>query len=832
MKKQFFYAAMAIAMMASCTSEDNLSVDPITPDEDEKVAIELGVDAPTVSTTVGGRSVGSVGDIADAANTPAEQLKNVWNGEQLYIAMVDKSTGNLATQKVKNAQGTEEVKNVLDHQNYVYYAPKRSGNSNSGTIRMYTTDNKPTNGNADGTRSYVYYPVSGQYDFYGWHLDDAGKTVNEEGAPTTVLPTVKMEKDNKTVSNIIINGQQDIMGARTKEFTEANYFTGNRDVTATFTDMVGWDFSARTARNKIHPILKFEHQLARLKFFVKAGSDKTAEYKYVDNGWVKNQSTEDTPQSTAMQVKSIKVLKMIDNINMNLEGKDKNGNPAVVTTSTDAEDATFVLGSRGVDGVMTDLVPTAPKYYCTVDNPTAPSDADYDTYKDGTQVGESVMFFPGAVSKDKVELQVELAQLVQTLDDEAGTTNDKWEEKTQTANLTVHASSLINQTNGAAKVFEAGKSYNIYITIYGFERIDITAELTAWDNGGDVNVDVEEEQSRHNVDVTFKLQTPNAEGTGFTPVSGATITAPYTYKDSKGESQSGTATFAEVANTPGTYKATEIPSFAVLTYSIEAQNYETATGLLNARNGQNVTITMKAAGTAPTTKVVTLKPTLNGVPVANAEITVDGYEVSAQGTIIVPVETTQITYSVVETEQYEGVSNVTGTITSGNEVEIALTAKQETKNLSFIVTGLDGTDEAEVAINGGEAENTTNGKFTFEGIAKEEATYLITADGYFNVEGSIAANETEINATVTKEKDFTFSVTNDGGADAVVKVFEVVGGSASEDNLLSEGIARLTCGKTYKVTVDALEGSWEAYENEITIASNSTSTIEITLDEL
>lgn len=825
MKKQFFYAAMAIAMMASCTSEDNLSVDPIIPDEDDKVAIELGVDAPTVSTTVGGRSVGSVGDVADAEGTEAAQRKNVWNGEQLYIAMVDKSTGNLATEKVKNAQGTEEVKNVLDHQNYVYYAPKRSGNSNSGTIRMYTTANKPANGNADGTRSYVYYPVSGQYDFYGWHLDDAGKTVDAEGNPTTVPPTVKIEKDNKTVSNIIINGQQDIMGARTKGFTEANYFTGNNAVTATFTDMVGWDFSARTARNKIHPILKFEHQLARLKFFVKAGSDKTAEYKYVDNGWVKNQSTEATPQSTAMQVKSIKVLKMIDNINMNLEGKDKNGNPAVVTTSTDAEDATFVLGSR-VDGVMTDLVATAPKYYCTVDNPTAPSDADYDTYKDGTQVGESVMFFPGAVSKDKVELQVELAQLVQTLDQENGDTNDKWEEKTQTANLTVHASSLINQTNGAAKLFEPGKSYNVYITIYGFERIDITAELTAWENGGDVNVDVEEEQSRHDVKVNFKLQ--DAAGVA---ISGASFTtASYTYKDNAGATQSGTATFAETS-TAGTYEAT-VPSFAVLNYTIEKDGFENATGLLNARNGQEVTITMKAAGTAPTTKLVTLKPTLNGVPVANAEITVDGYEVSAQGTINVPVETTQITYSVVGTAEYEAVENATGTITVNNEVEIALTAKQETKNLSFIVTGLDGTDEAEVAINGGEAENTTNGKFTFEGIAKEEATYLITADGYFNVEGSIAANETEINATVTKEKDFTFSVTNDGGADAVVKVFEVVGGSVSEDNLLSEGIARLTCGKTYKVTVDALEGSWEAYENEITIASNSTSTIEITLDEL
>ena len=40
MKKQFFYAAFAIAMMASCTSEDTVAVDPINPDAEEKVAIE------------------------------------------------------------------------------------------------------------------------------------------------------------------------------------------------------------------------------------------------------------------------------------------------------------------------------------------------------------------------------------------------------------------------------------------------------------------------------------------------------------------------------------------------------------------------------------------------------------------------------------------------------------------------------------------------------------------------------------------------------------------------------------------------------------------------
>ena len=31
------------------------------------------------------------------------------------------------------------------------------------------------------------------------------------------------------------------------------------------------------------------------------------------------------------------------------------------------------------------------------------------------------------------------------------------------------------------KEFKAGASYNVYITIYGFEKIEVTAVLTAWE---------------------------------------------------------------------------------------------------------------------------------------------------------------------------------------------------------------------------------------------------------------------------------------------------------------------------------------------------------------
>lgn len=721
MKKQFFYAAFALAMMASCTSEDNLSVDPITPDADDKVAIELGIDAPTVSTVVG-RAVGSVGDVAGD--------KNKWNGEQLFIAMVNKETKELATEKDANGNDVS----VLDHLNYVYYAPRATENSGSGLIRIYKEANKPTTNEGQGTLSHVYYPVSGQYDFYGWHLDDAS------GA------TVKIDETEKTVKGITITGQQDIMGARTKEFTEANYFTGNPHVTVAYEDMVGWDFSARTARNEINPILKFEHQLARLKFFVKAGSDKTAEYKYNENSssWDKNIAVGSADESTAMKVTSIKALKMIDVIDMNLDGT-KDGKPAVVTSSTDTEDATFTLGSK--DGnVMGGLEAIAPKYYYNGNaTPVAPVDNDYDDHKNGTQVGESIMFFPGETSKNTIELEISLSQWVRVLEDENNPSaydEAHWAEKTQTTPLKVHASSLINQTDGAAKLFEPGKSYNIYITVYGFERIEITAELTAWEIGGDVNVDVEEGESRHEASVEISLTDANGA------LSDATITAPYTYKDAAGNDKEGEATFTESTTTAGLYEA-KVPSFAVLNYTITKDGYKTETGYMNARNSNNVAIIMKRLVDA----------SFNATGIAGT-ITVK----DASGNVVEPE--TGGGYKLAEGETYKytisknGYKTISGVIVP--EFNTPITIDYTLEQLTTYTVTFEVADTNPTALGGVEitisdplgltVQEVGNGTYTVEvPNATTQISYTASKTGYQDVTGTdvtVSAESALINVTM------------------------------------------------------------------------------------
>ena len=93
MKKQFFYAAMALAVMSSCSKDNDPGIG--NPDDNnDKAVIALGVDVPTV--TALSRGTGSVGDV--------EGANNKWNSQRLYIHMVDRATGLEAEEGAEGAK--------------------------------------------------------------------------------------------------------------------------------------------------------------------------------------------------------------------------------------------------------------------------------------------------------------------------------------------------------------------------------------------------------------------------------------------------------------------------------------------------------------------------------------------------------------------------------------------------------------------------------------------------------------------------------------------------------------------------------------------------------
>ena len=503
MKKNLFYAAFALAMMASCTNEDNLVVDPVEPTPEDKVALNLGVVAPSVNATVGARGTGSVGDVKGD--------NNVWNSQQLYIAMINRETGNLANVDETATQKTP----IMDWKNYTYRAPRKAANvtDSIGTIRIYQNNNAPTTPEGDGTIQWLYYPTQGTFDFYGWHLDDATITAGTEAAPN---PAISASAANGTtasttsiaIKGITIDGTQDIMGAKTKAANADTYGSAWKS------ELEGWAFSARTARNEIDPILKFEHKLARLKFFVKAGSYSAA--LYGEGNTAKNKQDENDNTSTgAMYITGIQAFGMHSVFDMTLDN-------AGITTSNPSSQIPFILGdilaADGTTGTPDEgkkkgeigsLIPVAPKYH-----------KDYvPTGETGeAKVGESIMFLPVAAADgattlgtDKeIKLKIDLKQYLQKTNVEPGTTGE-WGYESQSAEVTIKAEHVKKTDGSYADSFKAGESYNVYITIYGFERIEVSAELTPWKDGGDVDVDIEEGTSKGD-----QSQTPAVEKTTVT----------------------------------------------------------------------------------------------------------------------------------------------------------------------------------------------------------------------------------------------------------------------------------------------------------------------------
>ena len=115
---------------------------------------------------------------------------------------------------------------------------------------------------------------------------------------------------------------------------------------------------------------------------------------------------------------------------------------------------------------------------------------------DGTPIdcGSDLMVFPGA---SEIVLELEL-----TPEDPTLATHK------QIVKVPLKAETI---TEGKSSIFEAGKQYNVTITIYDLEQIVVTANLTEWGVGGDVVYDSDEEADN---DVTM-YNTPTTEGVLF-----------------------------------------------------------------------------------------------------------------------------------------------------------------------------------------------------------------------------------------------------------------------------------------------------------------------------
>lgn len=435
MKKMFFFALAAAGMLTACSNDDTLGGNGEQNVSEQQ--IRLGVASSKVQT----RGTGTVGGMTDDDNK--------WAGQTLWVYMLQKGSMDLALYKAPAAGGVA-TPDVEVFNNKEFKAPTTADNTKSG---LATT--------ADGT--IAYYPVSGNYDFWGYRVDDAAvegtptvKIVDDNGDEVTAD---HMDQATKRVVDIKIDGSQDIMAGKAApsadEVTKLGGYADNF-------------YSAYAARKGVQPNITFEHLLTRFTFEVRAGSKATAGLPAGGNT--------DAVKVTGVSVGS----KTTGTLTVAYTGATKKA-AELLTFTGDASPLILKQRDEAVADNNAPLVALKPVTLTWTD--------DAATIGDVLKVGEALLVAPG---ETEYPLTIALSQDVL----------QKVGENKVTMPLEQKATIKMDGT----KTFEPGKSYKVTITVYGLEDIRVTATLVPWADGG--SIDIDDDRDPNNGKYTEPTVTP------------------------------------------------------------------------------------------------------------------------------------------------------------------------------------------------------------------------------------------------------------------------------------------------------------------------------------
>lgn len=428
MKKLFLMGAVAsLGLLASCSSDDDLSTGGNGKDGLQQIKIGMGVQA-----NVATRGTGTVGAVGEKENTWAKQTVNVY--------MLNKGTLDLAK------FGEDPI-----YENTVLTTPADNASGIATEL-------------VKGVPQYKYYPTTKTaFDFWGYRLDDADATTAADQEGSATAAAIKSNKfvpytsGDSLLIGFNIDGTQDIMAGKAVPTEEEITKCGGEDNI----------YSAFAARRDVQPNIKFDHLLSRLNFQVLAGAESTTD----DNTGVK---------VTGITVKSKATGKLV----IAYQGAETTfanvSDQLIVDKYADEvkEAALYkdlvvkqrAASSTSLTDNLVDLEPVTPKW----NNGMAMA----------TQVGEALLAIPA----DKYEITINLKQKVQVKGDKGHPTDpDDFQEKEYT--YTADLKNTVNPEKG----FEPGYSYNVTITVYGLSEIQITTTLIPWKDGGNIEMNPEDE---------------------------------------------------------------------------------------------------------------------------------------------------------------------------------------------------------------------------------------------------------------------------------------------------------------------------------------------------
>lgn len=479
-------------MLTACSAGDDITGGNNTADNSntidgydkaELTPISLGISSPISTTT---RSTGTVGGTTTETNK--------WNGQTLWLFMTYK-------------QGQDETKYGKGVMPAVFYDADGKAstdielfNNRMMTAPASTVTESVSLANGEGKAitcadgSINYYPMTGTFNFFGYHVDDAATETTQTtiGSNTVKVPKVKYRTSAtgtpsttaSTSSTIItvpvtIDGSQDLMVGTTTA-NDPDIYTGG-----TYSESVKSKFySAFAARKNVHPILTFNHALSRFTFQVVAG-DRTsaglAEYKD------KTQKTDlEELKTTPAKVTAIQLM-------------SGTTNELVVANPVGTVTGNFINNTWGTETLLSLKELNEGKTETQKLTATALQWVDATTTTDGTpvSVGEALMLPAG---QSEYEGYVAVEQWVKSktsttekLPDEADrvagqTYSGYWTKVTHRFPFTVTI-----PDDGTA---QPGTSYNVKIWVYGLTelKVYVTAAPEMWDqNKEDIEVNKDED---------------------------------------------------------------------------------------------------------------------------------------------------------------------------------------------------------------------------------------------------------------------------------------------------------------------------------------------------
>lgn len=429
--KKMLFMALAAAGMLSACS-NNDDIAGVNANIDESAKQQIQLGVS--SATVNTRGTGTVGDMENSAD-------NVWAGQYLWVYMLEK--GSMKVAQYYDPATAGAVPTGADiFNNTLFTAPKPAAGATGVATGVAST--------FDGT--IAYYPVTGNSDFWGYRVDDAAN------ADPTTAPTVNLCDNNNNVAtgeaatrrvvDITIDGSQDIMAGKA-ELDPNTLPEGARHEDY---------FSAYSARKGVQPNIKFNHLLSRLTFNVKAGDESAA-----GNG----------DNTEAVKINKVTVKSKVNG--KLVVAHTAADVPAQLLTFTDADASTALKlmerPSNDHNAKLKELTQTPLTWGATGG--------------DKIRLGEALLVAPGETS---YEMTIELEQnvMVKAGDPTAGVAPVYEVKKLQFT----HPIKIDGTT-----AFEAGNSYDVTVTVYGLQKIEVTATLTPWKDGGNIDIDDDRDPS-------------------------------------------------------------------------------------------------------------------------------------------------------------------------------------------------------------------------------------------------------------------------------------------------------------------------------------------------